>query len=163
MRLALLDIDGVLADERHRVDHAVNRRWAQYFDPKLVAQDGIWKQGQELAQRLVDEGWTIAYLTGRRSILRPVTERWLDAGLFPLGRLIMRETAWNADKQNVPLAEFKVNTIRELQARPDISEIVLYDDDPEVVRHVQDEIGFIYAVGCYWNVKPKSLIKKASA
>lgn len=79
MRLALLDIDGVLANDTHRVDHAINRRWVSYFDPKTVAKDGVWEQGHELAQRLVDEGWTVAYLTGRRSILRLTTEAWLDA------------------------------------------------------------------------------------
>lgn len=163
MRLALLDIDGLVANDSHRVDHAVNRRWATYFDPKLVAQDTVWPEGQQLAERLVDDGWTVSYLTGRRAVLRATTEAWLDQHGFPIGRLIMREAAWQNDIQSKPLAVFKVETMRRLLDRQDIDALVLYDDDPEVVRHVQDEIGFIYAVGCYWNVKPKALIKKASA
>lgn len=163
MRLALLDIDGVLANDTHRVDHAINRRWISYFDPKAVSQDGVWEQGRALAQLLVEQGWTVAYLTGRRAILRGTTEAWLDRNGFPIGRLIMREAAWQSDRQNKPLAQFKVETMRTLLLREDIEELVLYDDDPEVVRHVQDEVGFSYAVGCYWNVKPKALIKKATA
>ncbi len=163
MRLALLDIDGLVANDSHRVDHAINRRWSQYFDPKTVAQDTVWPQGQQLAERLVSEGWTIAYLTGRRAVLRATTEAWLDEHGFPIGRLIMRETAWNLDTQSKPLAVFKVETMQKLLTRDDIEELTLFDDDPEVIRHVQDEIGFIYAVGCYWNTKPKALIKKATA
>jgi hypothetical protein len=163
MRLALLDIDGLVANDSHRVDHAVNRRWSQYFDPKTVAQDTVWPQGRQLAQRLLAEGWTIAYLTGRRAVLRTTTESWLDQHGFPIGRLIMREASWQSDFQNKPLAVFKVETIRALLQREDIESLVLYDDDPEVVRHVQDEVGSPYAVGCYWNIKPKALIKKATA
>ena len=163
MKLALLDIDGVLANDTHRVDHAINRRWVSYFDPKTVAADTVWEQGKDLAQRLVEEGWVVAYLTGRRAVLRLTTESWLDGHGFPIGRLIMRETAWQSDTQNKPLAVFKVETMKNLLVRPDIEELVLFDDDPEVIRHVQDEIGFIYAVGCYWNTKPKALIKKATA
>jgi len=163
MKLALLDIDGVLANDGHRVDHALNKRWGAYFDPKAVAADGLWKEGKALAESLVEDGWTVAYLTGRRSVLRPVTDAWLDSHLFPVGRLIMRESSWYAEKQSVPLANFKVDVMRNLQVRADIDALVLYDDDPEVVRLVQDEIGSLNAVLCTWNIKPKALIKKATA
>ncbi len=163
MKLALIDIDGVLANDTHRVQNALNKHWDAYFAPQAVAADALWKEGKALVDGLVEDGWTIAYLTGRRYILRNTTERWLDSHEFPFGRLIMRETQWYQEKEKIRLADFKVEVIRGLLTRSDIDALCLFDDDPEVVEPVQDAIGSQNAVLCTWNIKPKALIQKASA
>ena len=163
MKLALLDIDGVLANDGHRIDHALNKRWSQYFDPKLVGRDALWEEGKALADSLIEDGWVVGYLTGRRTILRVVTEQWLDAHEFPIGRLIMREQAWYNEKVKVPLADFKVEIIKDLLTRADVEDIVLYDDDPSVVSAIKDAVGSQHAILCTWNIKPQALITKATA
>lgn len=163
MKLALLDIDGVLANDTHRVDHALNLRWNSYFDPRAVGADDVWPQGKSLAHALEMDGWTIAYLTGRRSDLRQVTEDWLDLFAFPMGRLIMRPNSWSSTEKKLPLADFKLKEIRALFfAREDIDQLTLWDDDPEVVRVITDELGSDYVRHCTWHIKQKAIVTKAT-
>lgn len=157
--LYLLDIDGVLADDRHRVDFARNKQWSRYFDPRVVATDGLWREGWNLAWALYLQppGTSLTYLTGRSEDLRATTRAWLSKMALPEGDLIMRPRY--APKTNRPrLADFKVDIIRDLiVSRP----VVLYDDDPEVVRAVRAAFGDQAAVRCTWHVKEKFLVKEA--
>lgn len=159
-KLALIDIDGVIADERHRTEHAKNKEWNRYFHPNNILADGVWQEGKELVERLVEDGWQIAYLTGRREETRPATEKWLDRHKFPFGRLLMRPLP--NDKPKLPLALFKVDVIQNL---PDDTwdRIVLFDDDPAVIEQVNKDIGEGSAIHCTWHIKPDFLVKKATA
>lgn len=94
--LALVDLDGVLADDRHRVQFAIQKDWDTYFDPDRILADDPWREGQEMVERLVSEGHEVQYLTGRWSSLRTVTEEWLDRNEFPMRRLTMREPLWRS-------------------------------------------------------------------
>ncbi len=157
--LALIDIDGVIADERHRTEFAERKEWHQYFQPERILADGVWVEGVALVNRLVKEGWQIGYLTGRREETRRATETWLDQHMFPWGRLIMRPLPDGSPKLKLP--KFKVQV---MQSLPDLwDRVVLFDDDPAVVELVQAEIGVENAVHCTWHIKPDFLVKRANA
>lgn len=158
MKLALFDIDGVLANDTHRVDHALNRNWDKYFDKNLMASDGVWEQGRSMIEDKRAEGFTIAYLTGRRDDRREVTEDWLLENNFPWGRVIMRE--W--DYYDLRLAELKALVVGKLVDSGKFEDVVLFDDDPEVIQEVQEEVGISHAVHCTWHVKQKALVKSAT-
>lgn len=162
MKLALFDIDGVLADDRHRVHHALARHWFKYFDRSLVAADSAWPEGVAAVRDFEEQGWTIGYLTGRREDLRDVTTKWLKRHGFPVGPLLMRPFTGSG----IPLALFKLDRIEKLYSadalRPD-DQIILLDDDPEVIRVVGEKFGAGSVVHCTWHIKEKALIKTATA
>jgi FMN phosphatase YigB (HAD superfamily) len=158
-KLALLDIDGVLADDRHRGHYAEQRMWFMYFDSERMAADGIWPQGRRLYQRLRRQGWQIRYLTGRREDRRNITTLWLRAS----GYEVSHTPSMRATGDPTPLANLKLERVRLLVDSGDYSKVVLFDDDPEVIRLVHERLGVQYAVHCTWHVKKKALVRAALA
>jgi hypothetical protein len=123
--LAVIDIDGVVADVRHRVryldEHPSN--WDAFFaaaphDPPLAV--GI-QRATELA---VDHD--IVWLTGRPEWLREVTVAWLALHGLASGRLIMRR-----GRDRRPARLVKRGELRRLAAGRTVA--VVIDDDPAVV------------------------------
>ncbi len=87
--IAVFDIDGVVADVRHRL-HWLERRpkdWTAFF--AAAAQDSSLAEGIDRV-RAAEAEHEIVWLTGRPNSLRAVTRTWLaDRGL-PVTELIMR-------------------------------------------------------------------------
>lgn len=120
----MFDIDGVVADVRHRL-HLIEKRpkdWAGFFaaaadDPGLPAGiDRVLAAG-------VDH--QIVWLTGRPSSLRAVTRRWLAQHGLPVTELIMR-----GHRDFRPAPVLKVAELQKLRPR----EVRLFvDDDAKVV------------------------------
>jgi hypothetical protein len=158
MDLAIFDVDGVLANDEHRVQYALDKKWFEYFKPERVAQDALLQDGFNLLHDLVDDGWHHEFLTGRRDTLRETTEEWMDGYKIASGRLGMRRAT-----QTMPLANFKAGYISRLLDSGNYRRVVLFDDDPEVVRHVQATFGAEHAVHCTWYIKKKALVKQAVA
>lgn len=157
-KLAIFDIDGVLADDRHRVHYALDKQWYAYFDEKRMAADDVWPQGREYVRVAEELGYVIAYMTGRRQDRRDVTEGWLDYHGFPMGRVIMRTTS-----DTMPLANFKLKRMNLLAETTSYDDMVLFDDDPEVIRVVGEVFGGRSVMWCTWHKKEKALIKAATA
>jgi len=126
--LAVFDVDGVVADVRHRLHHLARRpkNWPAFF--AAAAADPPLEIGVALARE-----WSarhdLAWLTGRPESLRRVTERWLTAQRLPVTRLLMRP----ADDRR-PARLFKAAALRRLATETDIAVVV--DDDPEVVAQL---------------------------
>lgn len=160
MKLALIDIDGLIADDDHRVHFALEKKWTDYFKPELVVQDGLLPEGYDLVMSLVEDGWTIAYLTGRRDSLRGTTENWLDFYGFPMGRLTMKTLSQSG---TVTLANYKSDVIQDIVDLKSWEEVVLFDDDDAVIRHIQETFGESHGVHCSWYVKKKAMVKAAVA
>lgn len=158
--LALLDLDGVLANDNHRVQHALDKQWDKYFAKDAILQDGVWPQGKALHDTLRDDPDTeIQYLTGRREDLTSVSMLWLMISGFSRGKVRTRPFT----AAGVPLANFKSDVIKQIkQERPGVL-VVLYDDDPEVIKQVRKDHGFEAAVHCTWHIKKKALVKTAIA
>ncbi len=123
--VAVLDIDGVVADVRHRLHHLGGRPkdWEGFF--AAAADDLLSRAGADLAHQLAHDHELI-YLTGRPERTRTLTRRWLGVQDLPRGRLLMRP-----DGDHRPARLFKREGLRELARLRVISLVV--DDDPQVV------------------------------
>jgi phosphoglycolate phosphatase-like HAD superfamily hydrolase len=123
--IAVFDIDGVVADVRHRV-HLVEpprRNWMRFFE--LAKDDPPSPEGVSWALRAAADH-ELVWLTGRPEWLRPVTTRWLERHGLPAGELVMRP-----ERDYRPARHYKVEALRTLADR-DI--VVFVDDDPAVVQ-----------------------------
>ena len=122
--LAVFDIDGVLADVRHRVHHLEGRRkdWGSFFSEAV--DDGLHPQGYELAVEAAKD-CDIAYLTGRPEWIRDETSDWLAQHGLPEGRLVMRRSG-----DHRPAAVAKLRLLEELAAGRTLAVVV--DDDLDV-------------------------------
>jgi hypothetical protein len=126
---AVIDLDGVVADVRHRVHHLDRRPkdWGAFFAG--MAADPVLAVGAAVAEQLAED-CLIVWLTGRPESYRSVTEEWLRAQGLPDGRLIMRAAG---DRR--PARRVKVERLRALAAERPVA--VHVDDDPAVVAAVR--------------------------
>jgi hypothetical protein len=122
--IAVFDIDGVVADVRHRLHHLDGRPkdWDGFFaaataDPPLAT-------GRRLAAELAAQH-EIVWLTGRPERIRTPTLNWLRAHDLPGVELYMRS---DADRR--PARLYKLGVLARLRPRG-IAAFV--DDDDEVV------------------------------
>lgn len=123
--LAVFDIDGVVADVRHRLHHLRDRPkdWGAFF--AAAGADTVLEHGVMLVREAIKAGHEIAWLTGRPSWLRATTRDWLQRAALPVDTLLMRR---QSDYR--PARVVKVDELHKLAAR----EIVAFvDDDPDVV------------------------------
>jgi FMN phosphatase YigB (HAD superfamily) len=123
--VVVFDIDGVLADVRHRLHYLATRpkNWEGFF--AAAKNDQVLEVGAEFAKRAAATH-EIVYLTGRPERLRTATQSWLDAQLLPVGRLVMR-----SDGDRRPSAVVKVHELRQLRRESTVE--LLVDDDPSVI------------------------------
>ena len=146
--LALVDLDGTLADDRHRHHFYEEGNFAEYFSDENVLKDPVFLSGHELVAGLDLEHTKFVYLTGRRSTMQSVTEMWLDYNGFPPARLLMKP----ADGHT---GYFKFGWARYFETLG--YRTVLWDDDPETVEIFRSE-GLI-AVQVPWSEKPEFMLK----
>jgi beta-phosphoglucomutase-like phosphatase (HAD superfamily) len=124
--VAVVDVDGVVADVRHRLRHVTERPkdCRAFFDG--AADDPLLLEGEETVRKLA-EVYEIVYLSGRPERLRHVTERWLGQHDLPEGPLLLRPR-----DDYRPARFFKVEALRHLAETRTV--VVLVDDDPRVVE-----------------------------
>lgn len=124
--VAAVDIDGVLADVRHRLRHVRSRPkdWGAFF--AAAPRDPVLEQGRATVVRLA-EVFEIVYLSGRPEVCRTDTERWLDDHGLPAGRLLLRPHG-----DHSPARLLKVAALDELARKRRVA--VLVDDDPLVLE-----------------------------
>jgi hypothetical protein len=123
--LAVIDIDGVVADARHRL-HLIEgkpRRWDEFF--AAASQDPPLADGVALVRRLAADH-EILWLTGRPERNRRLTATWLEAQGLPTEPLLMRP-----DRDFRPARLTKRHELRKLRAERQIGIVV--DDDPDVI------------------------------
>lgn len=127
--IAVVDIDGVLADAGHRQRHldARPRDWDAFFAE--VGSDAPIPSGLALVHEL-SAGHEVVLLTGRPERARADTEAWLAANGVPYARLIMRR---EADRR--PAATMKASALGRLGGAALV--VVVVDDDPGVIDHVR--------------------------
>ena len=122
--IAVIDIDGVLADVRHRVHYLEPPRkdWGAFF--RAAPKDPLLQVGYDTVQQL-SEVFEIVYLSGRPEHCRRDTERWFARHGIPDGELRLRP-----HRDMRPARLFKVEQLRHLSRRAPVA--VLVDDDPDV-------------------------------
>jgi hypothetical protein len=123
---AAIDLDGVVADVRHRLHHLEHRPkdWDAFF--AAAPEDPPIDEGLAVAERLADDH-DVVYLTGRPERCRPDTVKWLAQHGLPSGRLIMRN-----DRDRRPARVFKVEMLNRLAGERPVA--VLVDDDHAVCQ-----------------------------
>jgi phosphoglycolate phosphatase-like HAD superfamily hydrolase len=127
--LAVFDIDGVLADVRHRLHHLQARpqRWNAFF---LAAdRDPLLAEGATRL-RAAQAEHDVVYLTGRPERNRALTQVWLARHRLPTGPLNMRP-----DDDHRPARWVKRETLRRLARTRTIASVL--DDDPAVVAALE--------------------------
>jgi hypothetical protein len=124
--LAVIDIDGVVADVRHRL-HLVQgkpRRWDEFF--AAAGDDPPLPDGVALVHELAADH-DILWLTGRPERNRRLTATWLAAQGLPAEPLLMRP-----DRDFRPARLTKRDQLRTLRAKQEVGIVV--DDDPDVIE-----------------------------
>jgi hypothetical protein len=122
---AVIDLDGVLADVRHRLRYleSVPKNWDGFF--AAMSDDPVLPEGRAVVDRLAGDH-DLVYLTGRPESTRPDTEAWLARHDFPSGRLVMRRP-----RDRRPARITKPALLRELAIDGRRVDVVV-DDDPQV-------------------------------
>jgi len=129
----VFDVDGVLADVRHRL-HYVTRRdkdWDAFFDAAVA--DPPLATGVSLAVESARE-CDVVYVTGRPERCRQDTLAWFDRHGLPPGALSMRGAR---DRRPARIA--KLELLRRLVTGRVVAVVV--DDDLSVCR-AYEEAGF---------------------
>ncbi|WP_461021497.1 phosphatase domain-containing protein [Thalassiella azotivora] len=126
----VLDLDGVVADTRHRMHHLDRRPrdWDGFF--AAAPADPPHPEGVAVARAAVQEGRVVVYLSGRPERTRADTLDWLRRHDLPAGEVLLRPDGDRRPARVVKLAE-----LRRLRRRYVLD--VLVDDDPEVVATVR--------------------------
>ncbi|WP_232662461.1 phosphatase domain-containing protein [Pseudonocardia sp. TRM90224] len=129
--VAVFDIDGVLADVRHRLHHLEARpqRWERFF--QTADRDPTLPEGVERLRATLEDH-DVIYLTGRPERNRRLTERWLARHGLPTGPLIMRP-----DDDFRPARWLKREVLRHIAATRTVASVL--DDDPAVVRVLEED------------------------
>ena len=122
---AIVDLDGVLADVRHRLRFIDGGRkdWDRFFAG--IPEDPVLAEGRAVVERLAPDH-DIVYLTGRPERTRGDTDAWLTRHRLPHGELVMRR-----DGDRRPARVTKPALLRRL-ASDDRQVAVVVDDDPRV-------------------------------
>lgn len=84
----IVDIDGTLADTRHRDCFKQQKDWDGYF--ARVHDDGVMMETVDRVKAHKGEGRMILLMTGRPEKLRVATMNWLDVHGIPYDALYMR-------------------------------------------------------------------------
>jgi hypothetical protein len=124
--IAAVDIDGVLADVRHRLHHLDRspKDWEGFF--AAAVEDPLLEQGRHTVTRLA-EGYDVVYLSGRPERCREDTEAWLRRHDLPRGDVLLRPAG---DRRPARLT--KIETLRRLARDRAVG--LLVDDDPDVLE-----------------------------
>lgn len=128
--LAVIDIDGVLADVRHRLHHVTDRPkdWMAFF--VAAPDDPVLAQGLSTVRKLA-EVYDVVYLSGRPEHCRQDTVDWFEKHAVPAGELLLRRYG-----DYRPARVTKVEALDRLSERQDIA--VFVDDDPLVCNAARE-------------------------
>jgi len=129
--LAVIDVDGVVADVRHRLHLIEDRpkRWEEFF--ARAADDPPLADGVDLVRELAADH-DVVWLTGRPERNRALTERWLAEHVLPDRPLLMRP-----DRDFRPARLTKREQLRGLRRERAVGLVV--DDDPDVVATLTED------------------------
>lgn len=127
---AVFDIDGVLADVRHRLHHLRRRpkNWHGFFSSADA--DTLLVEGARRAHEAAAEH-AIVYLSGRPEGMRRLTQAWLVQHGLPAGGLVLRP-----HRDHRPARILKPELLAAVAQHGSVELVV--DDDADVVAALLD-------------------------
>jgi hypothetical protein len=126
--IAFIDIDGVLADSRHRAHYLREGNRAAYEDPENIAKDDRITAGFYMLMGL-SGGYHISFITSRRESTREATRLWLGSGI-PLFHIpIVFDLYMRPDEDKRSSAEYKADVVASREGYR-----LGIDDDPGVIE-----------------------------
>lgn len=125
-KVAVIDLDGVVADVRHRLHYVEGtpKDWTNFF--ASCEQDPVLPEGLAMVRTLAAEH-EIVYLSGRPESCRESTQAWLSRVGAPPGQLLLR-----AEGDRRPARVTKVELLAQIQSPV----AIVVDDDLAVLRAV---------------------------
>ncbi len=131
--LAIIDIDGVVADVRHRLHYLQSRpkNWDGFF--AAAPSDSAHPEGLQLVTSLAPDH-EIVFLTGRPERLRGQTAEWLEENGIGGHRLVMRP-----DGDHRPAAQVKRDLLLTVAGGRTVGVVV---DDDEIVLAALADAGY---------------------
>jgi len=130
--VAALDIDGVVADVRHRLHLVAPDTWAEFF--AAAWSDPLLEVGAAVARRLARHH-DLVWITGRPEHTRAATHAWLDKHELPPGRLLMHPERSMDTRTS---REVKSEQLAALRAAGERVAVVI-DDDPRSVQALRGD------------------------
>jgi hypothetical protein len=150
--IAVVDIDGVIADVRHRTPliEGNAKAWEAFYSAGHL--DPVISRGVFYAY-LASMGCDIHYLTGMPERFRADRERWLCRARVPFGILQMRS---NRDYR--PAWEYKWRRIEKIQDTTGQLVHMVVDDDPRIT-HV---LSVVFPTTTVIWVDPEVILKEST-
>ena len=126
----IFDIDGVLANNDHRVHHLTppDPDWNAFFE--ACGFDDVYQDAWNLV-RLLRQNYAIVLITGRPEWVRPHTVDWLDKKVIQFTQMVMRP-----DSYSIPGDVFKSLIVDEL--RSDFEFKMAFEDNTQTVQMYRD-------------------------
>ena len=147
MRVAVFDIDGVLADCRHRLHFAEEKDYDRFYGDSYMAGDECILAGFELMLSFIKQGYMIAFVTGRPERTRKITQEWLKMYMpddlhYAIANVFMRK---DGDYRPSPIVkeELMANVFAKF---PECEDGWFIDDDPENVKAICNDFQFVTGI-----------------
>lgn len=155
-KMAIFDIDGVLADNSHRLHYALeDKDYEKYYSAEEVLKDKLILPGIDLLQALKDD-YNIHFVTARNKICCGATAQWLSENVIAYGYTENAITTVYRDEHDFrPSPIVKVEQMRKLfkflNVSEDNAEGLFIDDDPENVKAIEKAFpkfkGLVFGTG----------------
>lgn len=127
------DIDGVLADNTHRLGQMKKKNYKRFYSAKAVSKDTLIEAGVEMV-RVIGRGMCnrVVLVTGRNECCREATLEWLTKNDVWYDQIVFRpKNDWR------PSPTFKKEKVAQyMQFVPVGTKAIFIDDDPENVKAV---------------------------
>lgn len=135
--ILICDIDGVLADNTHRLKYMEEKNYAKFYSVEEVSKDKLIPTGKFLINALCEYGPfcvdKVLLLTGRNEMCYEATKEWLRQNHIHYDDIMFRG---EFDYRPSPvLKKESVDEYIRSQKEHD-SKIIYVDDDPENVKAV---------------------------
>lgn len=146
--LYLFDLDGTLADDRHRQHYAKASNWEKYFAQENMMADLPYGQCVELISGAKESGSEIGFLTARDERSREVTVRWLELHGFPTENLYMKPLNCPNDSSN-----FKALWIEVVMKSGKWDKVVHHENNLPAANVIRELCGESSVVLCEWQLE----------
>lgn len=151
-KLLLWDLDGTLADDRHRYHLYEQKRFSEYFAYDSIMADGVYMDALALYSEMKSHGWQMGYLTARLERNRQATVDWLTKHRFDNPETaILRPEEWVDFRP----PRFKSEVIGRFIESGEYDEVVLVDNDLKVVQRIAEDHGEEHVFHADWDNYPQ--------